>query len=245
MTISSENVTLVSVVTFLSTFFILVAMIPSNLMTAASGKVVAVPEYFESVDVQSFAQLYNFTAAFGVQDPKYFYEYFTLGGWNMRYGMIKGYALTPDKLEISHYASWWVFKWEFHLFDFYDSRGYNHGDQLSPQELDSAWDGNSSLIMFNIQSDQAKMKMYIAYNQTEFTKPSEAFYDGTLWILVAIGFDQVNTSINAWNLIGAILFFQMPNVHWALNALISIPLWILIAWLIYILILKAIPFVGG
>jgi len=136
-------------------------------------------------------------------------------------------------MKTDHYASWWI----------YAESGVNYGNWLSIEKLDECWDNESSMVAFNIRTTEVQMRVYFGFNTTKYSKPSEAYYDDGLSCLYGIGFDQINTSTNAWNLIGSLLFFQMPDVHPAINALIAIPLWALIAYLIYVLILKAIPLV--
>jgi len=52
------------------------------------------------------------------------------------------------------------------------------------------------------------------------------------------------TGLNAWDLIGMILFFKLPNVHPILNYVIAVPIWASIVWLatsLIIAFLKALP----
>jgi len=50
--------------------------------------------------------------------------------------------------------------------------------------------------------------------------------------------------MSAWNIVGMILFFQMPQVHPLFNLMFALPIWACIVYTIYRLILLAIPFVG-
>jgi hypothetical protein len=242
----------VTVVSFLSTFFILVATIPPGLVPSTQeGRIVSVPEYFEGIDLQYFAQTYcvNLTNPTGVES----YE-FDFGGKHMEVWDSAG-----DKwIGIFTESHWWVFKWEQDSFHWRDKDGvdrsvrsvYWYAQQInwfmSYQVLDDAYASfGKDGLKWNLKNDHAEMTVYVGWNQTKYAKPSDALNGGELSLLLCMNFDQINTTFNAWNIIGSILFFQMPNVHPALNALIAIPIWVMIAWLIYILILKAIPFVGG
>ena len=62
---------------------------------------------------------------------------------------------------------------------------------------------------------------------------------------MGMGYSQNPSTVSAWNILAQLLFFQMPDVHPAVNALIAIPLWAAIGILVYRLVLMAIPFLGG
>jgi len=240
---SGEIKGLIIVITFLSTFFLITSMIPSGfLYTTPEGRTVEVPEYFESVDIYSFAETYNFTITQG--DELFFEHYFTLGGWNVWF-----YSdVLTDCMHVEIYDSWWVFRWNFRILEWFNNQGVKVSDENGNIErtvLDVNYDVDNQECKFKLSCTDATFVVYFGFNQTKYSKPSEALLNDDLHVLFCINFDKVNTSFNAWNLIGAILFFQMPNVHPAINALIAIPLWIMIAYLVYVLILKAVPFVGG
>jgi len=248
--VSAENITLVTVVTFLSVFFILVSMMPPGLLyTPSQKRIIEVPEYFQSIDLSYFSATKNFTLGTG-----YIVYDFALGGWNFQFEVNpvnQGFLLFT-------YDSWGIFKWNFESFTWHNSksgiivsvnegiylRGGSH-NILKWTQLDPNYDSNSSLCEFTLDNPKTQCKIYFAFNTTAYSSPYAALQNGELACLIAIGMDFTNTRINAWNFIGMLLFFQAPEVHPAINALIAIPIWVMIAWLIYILILKAIPFVGG
>lgn len=247
--ISTEQSMLITVVSFLSVFFILVMTMPTALLTSAPQyRTVTTPEYFEAVDIQSFAQTYNFSLSTCEWTSNTYLKTFNLGGWNLYFR-----AIPTHWIESAHYAQWWIFSWDFHYFEWYDKQGINYGKELELTELDSVFltlnqtqpSSNMTIMEFTIKSDQTQLSVFFSWNHTQWGYPSNAINNGDFHILYCIGFDKINTSINAWNLVGMILFFQAPNIHPVLNAIIAIPIWVAIAYLIYIIILKAIPFVGG
>jgi len=263
--VSSENITLVTVVTFLSIFMITAMFIPWGIVTGAQGseregKIVKVPDYFEGIDIQNFAEtrVVNFTKPYDIE----IYE-FKFGGWNIRvedYGASKSGLQPPysDWLYIRTQSEWWIFRWNFKYFHWYDKEGIERSKDnpyINPTEtyhviyyqaFDEAYQkwGKDGL-RWQLKNDYTQLIVYVGWNFTKYAKPSDAFKGGEISFLLCINFDKMNTSFNAWNLISSILFFQMPKVHPFLNAIIAIPVWICIAWLIYILIVKIIPFVGG
>ena len=237
---SGEIKGLIVAITFLSTFFIITALIPSGfLYTASEGRTVEVPEYFESVDIYSFADTYNFTVAneSSVED-------FDLGGWHVRFHN----DFEAEDFYVQLRDIWWIFTYNFRALDWYNNKGIRVSDALHDldyAELDKNYDSEHNVCKFTVKNKETTFIVFFGFNTTKYSKPTEALADGDLHCLFCINFDKQNTSVNAWNLVGAILFFQMPDVHPAINALIAIPLWVMIAYLVYVLILKAIPFVGG
>jgi len=254
--VSAENITLVTIITFLSAFFILCGSIPSGLVTGnnVQGRILNVPAYFEGMDIQNFYQTYtvNLTSATSLEE----YE-FSLGGWNF---LIQDYEQPDCWITVRTQSVWAIFRWDFRYFRWYDCRGieksisdFYGGYDFSIKKniiyysaLDEAYSqyGKDGL-KWSLKNTVTEVVVYVGFNTTRYSKPSEALNNGELSLLFCINFDKINTTFNAWNLIGDILFFQAPDVHPAINMLIAIPIWIAIIWLVYILILKAIPFVGG
>jgi hypothetical protein len=260
--VSAENITLITVVTFLSVFMICAMFIPWGIVIGSQsseqeGRVIQVPKYFEGIDLQNFAETHvvNLTHGKDLED----YE-FKLGGWNVRVEDFGDDHEPPygKWLYIRTQAEWWIFRWDFKYFRWYDKEGvmrsvdngavnpFETYHVINYREFDEAYrkwgkDG----LRWTIKNDYTQMVVYLGWNFTKYATPTDALLAGEFSMLLCINFDKVNTSFNAWNLIGSILFFQMPNVHPLLNAIIAIPVWIAIAWLIYILIVKIIPFVGG
>jgi hypothetical protein len=243
--VSAENITLVTVVSFLSLFFILLALVPHPLLAnPQQGRVVNVPEYFEALDLNYFSETKNFTLG-----TNYVRLKFTLGGWNLQFDNDPVFR----QFSLCSYDSWWIFTWGYESFTWYNVKGVKVSENfgtgnwqvLKWDQLNPNYDMDRKLCEFTVQNSKTQLKVYFAFNTTKYNTPYDALVGGELHVLFCVSMDKVNTSINAWNLIGSILFFQMPNVHPLINAIIAIPVWIAIAWLIYILILKAIPFVGG
>ena len=243
--VSAENITLVTVVTFLSMFFILIASMPSGILQSPKqGKAINVPEYFEAIDLSYFAVTTNFTVG-----PNLWEYAFKVGGWNVK----ASYDNVHDSIIMWTYDAFGIFEYNLEDFKWYNSQGVKVSGSVSflggPREaisLTTIYDGfTNNTSTFTIQNSKTQCKIYFGYDSTKYKSPREAFQDGNLGVLVGMGIDNVNTRINAWNFISMLLFFQAPDVHPLLNAIIAIPIWIMIAWLIYILILKAIPFVGG
>lgn len=115
---------------------------------------------------------------------------------------------------------------------------------------------NENVTSFTMKDSKFVYHVSIAYDQAKFDTLAEA-WDGTVGdtaeLYVFIGMTSTEAdklyaeATNAWNLVNQILFFQSPNIHPALNALIAIPVWISIAYLVVRIVLWIIsaPLGGG
>lgn len=245
--ISTEQSMLITVVTFLSIFGILVMMIPGDLFAYSTEKrIINVPEYFESVDITYYADVENFTI--GSSD---YQRYFSLGGHYFAWET----NVYHKCLVLWTHGGWWIFRWDFNSFKWYDNVGIERSVYIGIPDsnvIPGYWyalpwseiEASESWTLQQIGGQEVSVSLFWGYNKTKYSSPYDAFLHDELHVLIAIGFDKVNTSINAWSLIGNMLFFQAPDIHPAINAIIAIPIWVAVAYLIYILILKAIPFVG-
>ena len=249
---AGEVKVLVFVVSFLSCFYFLVNMMPAYFVDQSLDYPgYNVPEYFEAVDMQNYRYSRNFT----IQRSGGWEHEFNLGGKNIKFFV---YSLDYDKFGFQTFDIFLQFG-DFRLtynwkgMDWYNKNGIKVSEQplgewsypvIDIEDVDANYDNRSKVSEFTVKNEVLTIKVFLAFNTTKYSKPSEAYHNNELSILVCMGFDQVQTTTNAWNLISQILFFKMPNVHPLINALIAVPIWAAIAWLATTFILKFIPFVG-
>jgi len=242
----SELRGLITVVGFIAVLGVLFAFIPTEFYSYTEGREITIPETFEALDIQYFSETYNFTVTQGIV------ESFALGGWNIRF---KSHSVA-EQMWCYTYDSLWVFEWNYNQFKWFDTQGVQQSvwgwspDGLSQEhellawsELNDNWDEDTNECRWRIANSGTQLTVYFGFDQTLYSNPEDALDNNALEALFCISMDEVNTSLNAWNLVAMLLFFQLPDVHPAINAIMAIPLWITIAYLAYILILKAIPFV--
>lgn len=230
---------LVAVIAFFSCFVILVAATPSEfLVTSPDYRQVEPPEYFEAIDITTYATTYNNTV------PPYLVPLeWSFGGYDWVMENYNPYYIVVGKKEY-----WWIFWIGTTWFEFRNKQGINRGDELAPEELDADFDADSGSVKYSCSSpawQTIHFDIHFGFNTTKYNLPSDALDKNELYFLQGMGIESISTTISAWNLIGMLLFFQMPNIHPIINGLIAIPIWVCIGYLIYVLILKAIPFVGG
>jgi len=233
---------LLVVVTFLSITVLLVAMIPGEFVVGTSeNRQVVVPDDYSSSEVMAIASSYNFTFGPHVQED------FTMGGHDFTI-FDNAMGSVPGTGIIMYHK--WIEYWIFHNQDFmkwYDQQNIERDTDLE----DYQWpymlkfqtiDDIGVNTTWTVQCEHVTIKAMFGYNTTSYDNCTQAYENSALGIWLGINFDQVNTQYNAWNLIQMILFFQMPDVHPLINMIIAIPIWITIAYLVFTLITKLIPF---
>jgi hypothetical protein len=238
----SELRGLLVVITFLSVTVLLVSMIPGEfVVSTTTNRQVVVPEAYSSSEVMAIASSYNFT--FGPHVDKEF----DLGGHTFLIFDNAAGSIPGNGIMMFHT---WIEYWIFHNQDpmlWYDSQNI----QRDTGEDFSTWpwmmkfqtiDDIGVNTTWTVQCQHVTVKIMFGYNTTSYDNCTQAYENDALGIWLGINFDQVNTQYNAWNLISMILFFQMPDVHPLINAIIAIPIWVTIAYLVFTLITKLIPF---
>lgn len=236
-------------VTFLGVFVVLTGVMPTSLMASSyDGRNVNLPNegYFDFLDVVYYADSVLLT----VDDGSFLYGYYTqsigIGNWDTE--ILSNYDISRIYVRGWYYAL--GMRWSpFHL-DWYDETGKPIGEEylgvnyVSNDTLEDLYDEYGT-IQGRVQCDYYQMVYAFDWNTTLYSGPSEAWANDDLYVLFCIGFDNVHTTGNVWEIVGGLLFFQQPDVHWIINVLVAIPLYTCIAILLYLLIIKAIPLLGG
>ena len=100
---------------------------------------------------------------------------------------------------------------------------------------------NENLTSFTMKDDKYTYHVSLSYDRAKFNNFAEAWLGtagDTAELRLFVGMTEAETEFmyeqttNAWNLINQILFFQSPLVHPLLNAILAIPIWISVAYLI-------------
>lgn len=241
----SEVRILVTIFSFIGVFVLLIGFMPSGfLITAYEGKTVTPPEDWESGEMLFFAESRNETIVHASGNNWYIYD-LSIGGHNLNlYDGVDINLYYTDDMRMVHFWYWWIFATNHHYMNWVNSKGFDYGEALTPVELDDNFNSNDNM-RFNLKDEHVNFWGFFSWNITDYDLPSEAWEGDELNLMVAIEFDQVNTSVNAWSLISMLLFFGLPSVSPIINAIIAIPIWIAIAYVSYILILRAIGAVFG
>jgi len=232
--------TLMFTALFLGFFSLLMLMMPQQIAEGIEGREQNYPDYLDSKDLIMYAEWYNNTI-----DSSFWTDSYELG--NRPFFMEAYYGQNAIRHYHYHYFLW--FKVNGHSQKWYDVTGklvstLNGHNEISKETLDNAYDNETGRCEFSLRCDHTALTIWFSFNDTTFSTPSEAWAGNELSWTTAVEFDKVGTSWNAWTLISSFLFFQAPNVHPLLNVFIALPFWICFAYLVYRLILLALPFVG-
>ncbi|MDH7607708.1 MAG: hypothetical protein QHH12_08165 [Candidatus Bathyarchaeota archaeon] len=237
----SEIRGLVVVGTFLSCLFLLIAFMPQEFfVTAGEERKVEVPKYFESSDLTHW----NFTYVMNITfDPYGDFEHF----WGKRefgHDMLFRANKHIDLIWNDHGYTFLGIWTGGHKQDWINNVGVNRGDTLSISEIEADWNHEENLARYTVRCQHFYMRADFAY-PAQYSSVSEAFEAEDLHVMFGINWDQRGTSWDAWSLVAAILFFRMPEINPYINAIIAIPIWIAVAYISFILVLRAIGAVFG
>jgi hypothetical protein len=234
----SELRGLVVIVSFIGITALLMSMIPAEFFTANSERrQVSVPEYFDVSSLESAKYTYNFTV------NKYEIEDWSLGGYDWKFIA----SFDVNSLDLSKKNYWWIIPIGSTTMKWRSTDGIEYGIHLTKQILDTEYSKGKGIkfLCEGIGEPSVGCSFYFAFNNSKYTLPSKAWENDELYALQAMSFDQVNTSTNAWDLIRQIMFFQMPDVHPAINAIIAIPIWVATVYIAFILILRVVGAIFG
>lgn len=246
----SEMRGIIIVGSFIGVFVIIASLIPSGFFFYDyEGKTIEPPPCFEAIDLQSYAETWTYTMnETGGTDRGVYYEVgVDTGGHDFNFEYRKANASTLY-VRMRHWFANWIFPTQ-HTMEWINKRGITQSEwvaghwSLYATELDE--DYANDYLPYTVQCWHFHVDVHFGYNETLYSSPSDAWNSNALNILIGIEFDQQGTSMNAWHLIALILFFQMPDIHWVVNAIIAVPIWIAVAYLSFILILRAIGAVFG
>lgn len=242
----SEYKGLITAGTLLACFAILSMAIPVQLYTADDQRILTPPDYFDIGDLYSYSEIdiINMTGTLtSTGYPPGTWRQVQIGGgdfggWDVDF--LYRYGEDPDlKLGVAHmHTEWFGVVGADHGLEMYNDNGLSRDTTLEVAELEADMvDGTAN---YRGECDHLSLYIVVAYNKTLYGSAEEAWDNEGLGVFFGIHFDDMNTGFNAMNLIASILFFQMPEVHIAINLLIAIPIWIAIGYISLILILRAI-----
>jgi len=245
-------------VSFLSFFFLTIAFIPSGFYQQSTeiDEMIDldIPETYRAYEVTilNYSEIYYLNCSeLGLVGTNRWAE-FTLGGWDIQFRYIQDPTFNEYRIMVFHESKWWIFITDWHGMKWYNESGFLVSDPWEGDNNDhvcwvskivNCFDENG-FAKFRVECQHFGMDMFLHYNATKYSNFFEAFKDNQFDAMFGINIQDVNTKLSAWSLISRLLFFQMPEVHPVINILIAIPIWTCIAYLVYVLVLKAIPFTG-
>ena len=229
---------------FFGTFIILVGILPSVFIYAGGREYTDYdyPDYFTKDDIANikYFQQMNITRALTTHhmdfNPDIDFKFDIV--WSVPWG----YVITNHR------------DWEFLIWYGGHNMEYEElGEYVYKADIVSAWDENTNSSRF-YPVDCVDITITVWFTDHNSTRNDiELSYDeGIMTYAIGFGFEGVTATFGAWDIVGRLLLFQDLEVFYgteanealALHSMIMLPLWLMIAYIIYRLILLAIPFVG-
>jgi hypothetical protein len=244
---------------FLGAFVAIIGLTPAELVSA--GKEYSafgsdVPDVWNGINLlaYNFTGAWNFTLSASASGT----EYFDVGGRNLALDWLHGFG--TGRLRLSHRYGFGLL-WHEDM-NWYNKEGfqkswesYGLGQIITTAELDEDYEAHDS-IQFTVVclglgsgSSYFKVTALLAFNETAYTSPSNAWDDSHLDILVGIEFSDANTAMNAWYLMTQLLTFNTVEIFGtatpeavALNLLMALPFYASIGFIATAIILEILPF---
>jgi len=237
--------TFLFLITFLAVFGLLVMTIPSGfLVTTDEYGTRDIPEEFDVKSLEAYAStlIITMNETGGKEIMGYYYRVeVEIGGHKFFFDYAMANESTLQLVFIHRYTVWWFFE-TGHNMDWTNNKNMERGDVLSVEELQSDYAEN---LPYDLSCSHVYLDASFNYDEGTYSNVTDAWNHHGLSLFIGIEFDQLATGLNAWDLMGMILTFQMPNVHPVLNYIIAIPIWVSIAWLAFafiIAVVKSLPF---
>lgn len=248
---------ILSTVIFLSVFVLVVNFIPAeayNPLKNYGGNYQ--PNDFGAGSVASFSYLANWTIVFGGGDQKVF-----LNGTEIHYEWFDAshtYSGTNATLFTFYhlYYSYYVFQERESM----SSASPPDFDYPSPVELNTAsfspkwlllhYNNKTDTATFTITCSAITLKLTFFSNSTDYTLPSALQNEQPIRAIVSWNYDFSSMGANIWGLLANILTFQtiktgLLALDLLLNAVVSIPVWTSVSYIIYRLVTGLIPTLSG
>jgi hypothetical protein len=239
------------VITLLAIFGILVVTIPYGFLAETEEyDTQTLPEgKFKISDLQSYASTWIYVlnetggqeySLLGVDADLYCVE-LEIGGHDFNFIYSQANETNKYVFFEHKYTIWWFFGTS-HLMEWINKLGVSRGGSLSGANLEADYD---TALPYEVSCSHTHLDVSFDYDEETYSNIEDAWNNHALSVFVGIDFDALATGLNAWDLIGMILFFQTPDVHPILNYMIGVPIWACIAWLsisIIIAIIKSFPF---
>jgi hypothetical protein len=235
----SEMRGLIVVICFLAGFFLLASLMPPQFMSSqvnATGN----PNPNENLDSYN---ILGWNQSVSLQ---------LLNAGGINYTAVRGFnvaiASTASSASLFGwtYAEWWGFTWAIDYFQWNYRNGTLIATQYFPVSLLDTMDTNGITLLFQIKNTHCWFNIGFTYDNGTYASPSLALADDELYMNFNSGFDESGSQMNAWTLLTGVIFFQpISGIPYYLSLLIAFPIWICIAYLMFIFVLRMIGAVFG
>lgn len=148
------------------------------------------------------------------------------------------FTTSPDELAFYRRdTNMWL--WVFPTYHYEEMEPF----PVTKSYAESKLEGNVS--RFIMSDDERNYYVQIHYDEGTYGNMTQAWDNGELYVWIGLGWEQLPTTVNAWKVITNLLLFQSVEVHPYIDPFISIGLWVIIAFLVFTLISRIVPFIKG
>jgi len=242
--------TVIFCVTYLCAFIAIIGLIPSDFY--AQSKTYTqfdMPSYFSQDDVQHIKHFENASIHDAVPYSDNEWLDFNPDA-NFKFVARWYNDATGRYIRLLHvtWEFWWL--WNGDYLECPDVAEYYGHSSIFKTDLQTAWDSNyNASIFYPFACEHITVKVWFAdYNATR-NNIGSAWDENHLNIAIGFGFDDYETKLSSWDVMGRLLTFQSPEIFGAsgaiattLNLIVGIPFWVAVAVCIYLLIMEVIPF---
>lgn len=166
---------------------------------------------------------------------------FPLNGYN--------WEMTSDDttLQLGTYASWWVFIWDYDDCSWF----YGTADLTEIMEFTNLKYLNVTGLTADppvalvCKNSKTEIKVTLTYNSTAFISYADALDSNELKAVFFVDWNDRNTSMNAFQLIGMVLTASLPDINPILGIVFGFIGWGLIAAASYLVFIFALRIVGA
>lgn len=242
-------------------------VMPSQLVTGDAPdytlRNATVPDFWDSSDVFSYTE--TFTGQFNetggsTVDTNFYNLPIDIGGreWDIRYAKANFTGTYNHTINFRHTYTQWEFFTFTEAMNIYNSNGLSLVNQVlgswhnyylasyddwcpAGRSLNSSY----NLQPFRIECNHFKASGMFWYDAGVYDNVTHAWDFQELHFWVGLEWDELQTGLNAWDIVGMLLFYEMPDVHWTVNAIFKIVLWTMIGYLVFAFVLamlKGFPF---
>jgi len=223
-------------VVFILIFATLLASVPAGLQGTGSTPSDVIP--VDPSILTDFADGENYTKSAFSGSGVLGYEY-TLGGKSWIVSTDETYFVLAAKVLIAGIL------WLGHTDSCYftSKEGIERGNTLTFTEIDSdADDGTAQYSLQHVISGDSGGGFVAYWNTTAYDNSTHAWDNDELHLLHGVGLENTATN-DIGALLVSLLLLQLPDVPVLLNALIAVPIWACIVFVLWYVIKEMIPFV--
>lgn len=166
---------------------------------------------------------------------------FSLNGFN--YELFTLDFEGEPQLILGTFAEWGPFKWDSESLDWYyqgNLVSHNNGFMQS-----TVIDDYETPVTFTLANSKTSFELATAYDTASYDSFQEALEADDAFLVFQTEWDERDSSLNAFQLIGMIYTASLPGLDPLTNYLITIPLWIATIYLAFIFILRLSSFLSG